>query len=351
MRGRRRGRRRFGGAWVMGGLGVLAAGAGLASWMGDARRRAALARSAGRALHGAEDFIEAGARDLGHRAAGAAHEAKARLTPERPDDDVLAERVRARLGHLTDHAHAIRVRVHDGEVELAGPVFGAERPAILAGVRMVRGVRRVRDRLEPHETADVRALQGAGPRRPRARGSLLPISSPGYRLAAGAAGAFLVGRALVGGGLLRIPAGLVGASLLGRVLGDAGDSRRADVREAAALAARRRPAPASGQRGAGGAPARPRRVPQVHEVKSPAELEPGIASARPDPLRHGRVARRGMPAAPPRSGGEADDTAGEGSEHDPVHVAPHEGFSAPPAGAGVREEDLGAALPHEDEER
>jgi len=348
-KGRFRGRRGFGGGWVMGGLGVIAAGAGLA-WSLDPRRRVALARSAGRALHEAEELVEAGARDLGHRAVGAAHEARARLVPERADDEVLAERVRARLGHLTSHARALRVSVRDGTVELAGPVFRAEHGGVLTGVRAVRGVRRVLDRLEPHETADVRALEGAGPR-PRARGAVLPISSPAYRLAAAAAGAFLVGRALLGGGFLRIPAGLAGASLLGRVLGDAGEARRADARDAAALEARGRPSLLRGEGRAGTARTRPRRIPQVREVKSPAELEPGIASARPDPLRRGRVDRSDLREERGERGvsAETDDRPEHGEEV--VHVAPHEGFSAPPAGASVREEDLGAVLPHEDEER
>ncbi len=347
---RSRGRRGFGGAWVMGGLGVVAAGAG-AAWMIYPRRRGELAQRAGRALHEAEGFLESGARDLGHRAAGAAHEARARLTPERPGDEVLAERVRARLGHLTFHAHAIRVSARDGAIELAGPVFRAEHHQILSAVRAVRGVRRVQDRLEPHETADVRALEGAGPRRPP-RGVVLPISSPGYRLAAGAAGAFLVARALFRGGLLRIPAGLAGASLLGRVLGDAGEARRADLREAAALVGRgARPSLLRGEGRAGAARSRPRRVPQVQEVKSPAELEPGIASARPDPLRRGRVDRRDLHGSPTREGGDRDDEDRPEHGEELVHVAPHEGFSAPPAGAGVREQDLGAVLPHEDEER
>jgi hypothetical protein len=333
----------------MGGLGALAAGAGLA-WTVDPRRREALAQRAGRALHEVEGFLESGARDLGHRAAGAAHEARARLTPGRPDDDVLAERVRARLGHLTFHAHAIRVSARDGAVELAGPVFRAEHAGVLAGVRAVRGVRRLLDRLEPHETADVRALEGAGPRRPP-RGVILPFSSPGYRLAAGAAGAFLVARAIFRGGLLRIPAGLAGVSLLRRVLGDASEARRAALREAAALAGRgSRPSLLRGEGRAGQARSRPRRVPQVHEVKSPAELEPGIASARPDPLRRGRVDRRDLRGTPGRASDPGDDDRPEHGE-EIVHVAPHDGFSAPPAGAGVREQDLGAVLPHEDEER
>lgn len=346
---RRRRRGGFGRAWVMGGLGLMAAGAGLA-WTVDPRRRSALAQRAGRALHEAEGFLESGARDLGHRAVGAAYEARARLRSERTDDEVLAERVRARLGHLTSHAHAVRVSARAGEIELAGPVFRAERAGILSGVRAVRGVRRVRDRLEAHETADVRALEGAGPRR-RSRGGALPFSSPGYRLAAGAAGAFLVARAFFRGGLLRIPAGLAGASLLRRVLDDAGQARRTDARESAALAGLgSRPSLVRGEGRAGEARSRPRRVPQVREVKSPAELEPGIASARPDPLRRGRVDRSDLRSRPPAG---AEEGGGDELEHgeEIVHVAPHEGFSAPPPGAGVREEDLGAVLPHEDEER
>jgi hypothetical protein len=78
----------------MGGLAVVAAGAGVA-WMIDPRRRGGLAQRAGRKLHEAEGFLESGARDLGHRAAGAAHEARARLTPERPGDEVPRRRPRA----------------------------------------------------------------------------------------------------------------------------------------------------------------------------------------------------------------------------------------------------------------
>lgn len=355
-------RRRATGAWVMGGVGVVAAGAALA-WLVDPRRRSRLGRQAQHALHDAERFAAAGAHDLGQRARGLAHETRARLTPEHPPDDVLALRVRARLGHVTSHPRAIRVTARDGHVELAGPVFRAEHDQVVHGVRGVRGVRSVEDRLDPHDVADVTPLEGAGPRRlPRA--SLLPARSPGYRLVAGAAGAFLVGRALLGGGA-RIPAGLAGATLLGKVLGDVGPRAGAGRSPGGDLA---RPGPASAEAGerarrqaaadevaqaaAAWAGRRgPRRVPEVREVKSPAELEPGLFSASPDPLRRGRVDRADLRArgddrrlrpAPFTMG---DDEDGPAAWDD---VGPHAGFAAPPPGAAVRESDLGAVMPRED---
>jgi hypothetical protein len=88
------------------------------------------------------------------------------------------------------------------------------------------------------------------------------------RAAAVAAGVFLVWRGLFarrGGGLAVL---LAGAFILRRAL---------------ALGA------AGGRTGA--ARGRPRRAPEVVEVKSPAELEPGFASASPKPTFPDRVDR------------------------------------------------------------
>ena len=57
-------------------------------------------------------------------------------------DDVLAERVRARLGHNVSHA-SIEVQVAQGEVTLRGPVLDAEVDGLLRAVRAVPGVRGV----------------------------------------------------------------------------------------------------------------------------------------------------------------------------------------------------------------
>src|SRR5512133_2284429 len=232
-------RRRSRGRWVLGGMGV-AAGAATAA-IADPARRAGLGARAQRALHGVEDVVTSGVRDLGHRAQGLAHHARAWLTPEHTTDEVLAERVRAHLGHLTSHARAIRIDAQQGRVTLAGPVLRAERMQVLRGVRAVRGVHALADALEPHDGADIPALEGSGPRPPPAM--TLPPGSPAYRLVAGAAGVFLVGRAVVVRGLGRIPAGLFGAALIRTVVGDANAARRdaarlaRELREAAARAA------------------------------------------------------------------------------------------------------------------
>jgi hypothetical protein len=344
-------RRRARGAWVMGGM-VVAAGAALA-WLVDPRRRAALGHQAQHALHDAEHFARVGAKDLGQRARGLAHETKARLTPEHPPDDVLALRVRARLGHVTSHPRAVRVTVREGHVELSGPVFRAEHAQVVHGVRGVRGVRSVEDRLEPHDLADVAPLEGAGPLR-LAPPSVLPARSPGYRLVAGAAGAFLVGRALLGSGRARIPAGIAGATLLGKILGSVGPRKgraRAEPRRRGAADEEPERSPSSPEvaRAAAAWAARkgPRRVPLVREVKSPAELEPGVVSASPDPVRPGRVDRpdlRGKRQRPaPFTMGDEDDGATGWDE-----LAPQTGFSSPPPGSSVREGDLGAVMPRED---
>ncbi|HEY6002018.1 MAG TPA: BON domain-containing protein [Anaeromyxobacter sp.] len=165
--------------------------------------------------------MEAGARDLRHRARGLAHEAAARVERDLASDDVIVERVRAKLGRLSAHPSAIRVASRGGRVELSGPIFSAERSQVLRGVRIVRGVRSVEDHLEPHEDATgVPALQGAGPMPGPRPDPLQRHWAPGTRLLAGVAGALLIGRALFGKGLGRIPAGVAGAALLGKVMGD-----------------------------------------------------------------------------------------------------------------------------------
>jgi voltage-gated potassium channel Kch len=99
------------------------------------------------------------------------------------------------------------------------------------------------------------------------------------RSVAGAAGIFLLWRGIFGrgpGGFFLV---LAGAAILRRVLG-AGGARRARAATAATASARRSP--------------------EVIEVKSPAELEPGVASASARPTFSNRVDR---PRDPPVSGG------------------------------------------------
>jgi len=271
-------RRRSRGAGLGSALTGLAAGVGLMYFLDPRRgpgRRSQLAQRAGRVLRDVEGTVEAGARDLEHRARRLAHEARTRVERDHAPDEVIVERVRAKLGRVASHPGAIEVTVRAGHVTLAGPVFSAEHAQVFRGVRLVRGVRSVDDRLDPHETSEgVAALQGAGPR-PGPRPEPLQRSwAPGTKLIAGAAGTLLLGRALFGDGLMRIPAGIAGAALLGKLMGESGAVTR-EARRAARAASeatnrdRERRGAREGHRGAWHS------EPEVQEVKSPAELERG----------------------------------------------------------------------------
>lgn len=149
----------------------LAVGAGLMFVLdprqGGARRALVRDRSA-RAVHEVEHATRIGGRDLGHRVEGMV----ARLfggDHEPVTDAVLVERVRARLGHVCTHPHAIVVRAKaDGEIELKGSIEVDEADRVVAAIARVRGVRSVDDdlarveHLPGHEQIRARQVQGLG---------------------------------------------------------------------------------------------------------------------------------------------------------------------------------------------
>ncbi|HET7824575.1 MAG TPA: hypothetical protein VFK90_04550, partial [Anaeromyxobacter sp.] len=311
-------RRRPSGGRLSAGLAGFAAGVGLMYLLdprrGAARRSQAVQR-AGRVLREVEGTVEAGARDLQHRARGLAHEAAARVEREHAPDEVVVERVRAKLGRLAAHPGAIRVVCHEGKVELSGPIFSAEHGQVIRGVRLVRGVVGVEDRLEPHETAEaVPALQGAGPRPGPLPDPFQRHWAPRTRLLAGAAGTFLVGRALFGSGFARIPAGIAGAALLGKAFGDS----QAVPREA------RRAARAASEV-----------VTRERERRGEREEHAGAWHGGAEPAE-GRPAPRG---GGDRGGGWSAASEVGGAE---VGTGPGADYVAPAAGAPVREGDRGA---------
>jgi hypothetical protein len=137
---------------LIGVAGALAAGA-IATFFLDpeqGRRRRAIARDKlASGLRQASDSGQAFATGLRHRTSGLAARARSRLSGASVPDDVLAERVRARMGHNVSHA-SIEVTAAGGEVTLRGPVLDAEMDALLAAVRRTPGVRGVVNQLEPH---------------------------------------------------------------------------------------------------------------------------------------------------------------------------------------------------------
>jgi hypothetical protein len=192
------------------------------------------------------------------------------------------------------------------------------------------------------------------------------------RTLTGAAGGILIARALFGRGILRIPAGIVGYSMLSRFASESEAGRRGvqRVKDAARQASEGVRAVAegagletsgAGAPRAGGASAGGERGPgpEVREVKSPAELEPGVASGRPEPTFPDRADRSGPHMGSAGSnGGEPRDPhydaaateSGDASRFSTpgtADIAPPTRFGAAPAGADVREGDLGMVLPRE----
>lgn len=180
------------------------------------RRRALVRDKVVRATHEGREFADAASKDIRYRARGIAARARSLRGGAAPND-VLIERVRAKLGRYSSHPGAIEVTSHDGRVVLTGDILTAEVPALFDAVRSVRGVKHVENQLNSHESAEgVSALQG-GAEPDRERFELLQENwSPGVRAITGGTGALLVLYALSRGGIAGIGALAIGAALLGR---------------------------------------------------------------------------------------------------------------------------------------
>jgi len=151
-------------------LGAVGAGAGL-MFLLDPERGSSRRRFIGdKALHVARFFgrrIEDQSRDLANRAQGAAAEASARVAKEAAPDQVLAERVRSKIGRVVTHPRAIDVTAERGVVELRGAILRSERRRAIRVAESVRGVRAVQhDALMTY--SDEQRMPGFRPRiRPR----------------------------------------------------------------------------------------------------------------------------------------------------------------------------------------
>ena len=184
------------------------------------RRRARLGEAASHISHRTQAIAGMTARDVRHRLSGAtARTLDQFIGEEAPADDVLVERVRARLGRLVAHPGAIDVVASAGTVTLTGPVFEAEVDQLIKGVAAVAGVTTVENKLEPHrDAAHVSALQGPGPRTVPSPSATWLHWTPTARLIAAMAGLALLAlsstKHSVGGAATRI----TGAELISRAM-------------------------------------------------------------------------------------------------------------------------------------
>jgi len=195
-------------------VGAAALG-GVAMYMLDPdkgkRRRALIGDKAYSVVTDTRQALGAARRDAAHRIEGLRARARRLMSDVPvPDDLQLIERVRARMGRLVAHPHAIQVGANNGRVTLSGPVLAHEVSRLLGAIRSVWGVSSVDDRLVVHDSAEsISSLQGGVERQP-ASVFMRERWTPSVQ-----------GAALIGGGLLSI-VGLRDRSLLGLALAGGG---------------------------------------------------------------------------------------------------------------------------------
>jgi BON domain len=128
---------------------------------GGGRRRAVVRDRGVGFWHDAQDFFSKAGRDLRNRIRGRVAVARGHLHHEWSSDDVVVERVRAKLGRYVSHPHAVKVTSEDGVVTLSGPILRAETERLISAISSVSGVREVMNLLEEHGSAEnIPALQG-----------------------------------------------------------------------------------------------------------------------------------------------------------------------------------------------
>lgn len=180
------------------------------------RRRALVRDQLVRARHLTGDAVDATSRDVRNRARGVVAELRSRLRPRDVSDDVLEERVRARLGQVIRYARSIETSVTDGSVTLRGPVLAQDVDRVIRRIGRVPGVRAVDNRLEVHrEPGTVPGLQGVEPS--SGAGEVLQLArrplSPAARFATG-----LGGTVLSLWGLRRLDAAGIAVATIGMAL-------------------------------------------------------------------------------------------------------------------------------------
>ncbi len=105
------------------------------------RRRRVMARGKlNRIKHRTTGAVGATSRDLRNRAYGIMAETKSLVSRKRVSDEVLAERVRARLGSLVSRASSIQVWSDNGTITLSGAILAGELEHLIRGVSSIRGV-------------------------------------------------------------------------------------------------------------------------------------------------------------------------------------------------------------------
>ncbi|HEX2244346.1 MAG TPA: BON domain-containing protein, partial [Gammaproteobacteria bacterium] len=162
-------------------LGAAGAGAALMYFLDPqrGRRRRVLARDkVNRITHKTTGTVGATSRDLRNRALGIMAETRSLVSRRQVSDEVLAERVRARLGSLVSHASSIQVWSDNGRVTLSGGVLAAELPRLMRGVSSIRGVTGIENLLTVQESSESLSGHYARSRWPQSRSTFDKLRKP-----------------------------------------------------------------------------------------------------------------------------------------------------------------------------
>lgn len=148
-------------------VGAMLAAAGIGAAMmyfldpaRGARRRAVATDKAESLLRSGGGELERLSVQARDHLSGIVARTRSRFGADEPTDVQLAERVRAELGHHSDHVRGLEVVVQDGIVTLRGSLPAGELRDVLRAVRRVRGVREVHDELNLQEPSFASASQG-----------------------------------------------------------------------------------------------------------------------------------------------------------------------------------------------
>jgi uncharacterized membrane protein/CBS domain-containing protein/uncharacterized protein YwbE len=145
-------------------LGALGVGAGLMYLLDPdkgKRRRAGLRDRAVRLSNEASRQINKKGANLRNQFQGVWFEAERIFENETPTDEQLEGKIRARLGRLTSHPHAVKTTVENGKVVLSGLILADEVEPLLKAIGSIGGVNEIENNLKAHETAEnISSLQG-----------------------------------------------------------------------------------------------------------------------------------------------------------------------------------------------
>jgi uncharacterized membrane protein len=140
--------------WVLFSGAAAAAGAAAFYFLEGERgksRRAVFSRKAGRLRRNLAESATKYAGNVKHRLNGIAREAWDWPTRRPPDDRVLEERIRSRMGRIVAHPHRIHVASEGGAVTLWGTAREPEIRKLIRAVEAMRGVTQILNHLEPNE--------------------------------------------------------------------------------------------------------------------------------------------------------------------------------------------------------